>query len=230
MIKITLKKWPGTDYSFTDGTRVISITSITDIEELSQVVDVYNETQKVRYYAKSTNLSQVTLSDTNELTIDNSFDTLATGDILTIKIEENIPWVDYNQMVLNVIENAKAFLAPSSILNNISETNKAANKYFYEIFPSDYHAFHLLGLSITDSTSVNVKLYETMDEDAAIPATGGTPSAAWEDVGTKYLGSAALTSNPLNVKKPIERPNRLLLEVTFGSATNTIDIFEQQRN
>lgn len=81
------------DITFTNGTRVFTINNLSnqyglDITDLSRLLYVYNETQKIMYYAPEGSVSLVTVSETNanEFTIDSSFAVLATGDVLKIKI------------------------------------------------------------------------------------------------------------------------------------------------
>jgi hypothetical protein len=82
---------PQSKISFTNGTRVITLATDALINtllsgDLSRLFYIYNDTQKVAYYAPDSSLGYATVTADNQITIDASLAVLATGDRLKILI------------------------------------------------------------------------------------------------------------------------------------------------
>ena len=61
-----------TYYQFTSGTSIVYLSGLTEninLGEIEKMFYMYNETQKLVYYAPDASLSNISITNTNEITI-----------------------------------------------------------------------------------------------------------------------------------------------------------------
>jgi hypothetical protein len=219
----------GTGYTPGNGTRVISLSGLPDslnIGQIERVFFVYNDTQKILYYAPDASVSMITVSNTNELTIDASKAVLATTDKIKILVWQADVTTDYSlSQIKTVLQNPGVFRP--IVEKFIEEAPTSANTYYYPVSMDQYRdaSFQLL---LTSGASLTVKAFATWDSTADVPNAGGTPSGSWSDVSSLVLGAASLTGT--SILQPIESkvklsPERFLLQIITTSTTNSFNGF-----
>lgn len=209
--------------NYTVNGKEITLTGLQFTPKIEGLAYLYNVTQDKLYYAPAEQLSKASMSG-NVITIADTFDDIGVDDILHIQVwMPPLGWDSsigaFKQIVLNP-EHAH-YTDPLTL---ISTTNLAIGKYFKEFTADD---FRNLALQINgqDDIGLEIKIYETLDELAAEPATNGTPGSSWIEKTTEIFG-AALNGSPIKKLEYIkgQMPEKYLLEYSLQSAINTLDV------
>lgn len=176
-----------TSYSFTNGTRVITLTGLTrSITDISKVFFIYNETQKVLYYAPDASVSLATITGTNQITIDASFNTLTTGDLLKIII-----WDEYT---------------PTIIVNSSLPSQEVVTATAIAL--ADKTAIELIRIDVS-SYNYTTFLFETVMNNSEgviykiINVKNNSTAYTWTDYETDGKNCIEYSVNPNGLKKAI---------------------------
>jgi hypothetical protein len=133
--------------------------------------------------------------------------------------------IDQNTMLTQ--EQSPLWSYYSETLEVISSTNIAINKYFETITWGNYnHGF--ISLLATDSVGCSVKIYTEVIPDSTVPATGGSPSNGWIEITDSIVDVNTTNQTQIKFYSVFDnsfRPDRLLIEYEFTSATNAIDAY-----
>jgi len=111
----------------------------------------------------------------------------------------------------------------SDISKIVNVVDGVPETYFIEIDAESYRNL-ALQLSASDATGAEFKLYATLDSEATVPATGGTPGDTWVEITTDIFG-AALSGISISELAFIDTnimPDRYLLQYKIQNAVNKV--------
>ena len=167
-------------------------------------------------------LTNITVSGTTATLGD--ADNFVTGDTVSVTLKAIDKAYDVNlDTNKNTVQNPE-WAHYNSIEHIVDVTNGAVNKYFVAISVEGFRNL-AIQLAATDATGATFKLYGTLDEDAAVPATGGTAGSTWVEITSDIFGGAVtgVSISELAFIDTKFMPDRYLLEYTIANATNSID-------
>ena len=153
-------------------------------------------------------------------------DDFVSGDVVSVTLKAIDKAYDVNQDVNKVnIENPE-WDHYNSIEHIVDIVDAPINTYFISIATESYRNM-AIQLSATDATGFEFKIYATLDEDATVPATGGTAGTTWIEI-TSDISGGTITGVSIAELAFIDTsllPDRYLLEYTNQNATNTVDVW-----
>lgn len=107
----------------------------------------------------------------------------------------------------------------------VSSTNSAINNYFEIINWGNFNHGYLTMLA-TDPSGCTVRIYTEVIPDSTIPSNGGSPSSGWIDITSTITSVNTNSQTQIKFYEVLDfRPDRLLIEYVFTSATNAIDAY-----
>lgn len=115
----------------------------------------------------------------------------------------------------------------SPIVVTVSESDLTPETYFIAIDPTVFNNM-MIQVYANDATGASFKLYMTMDNTAAIPDTGGTVGATWEEITDNVFGGSVSGVGEIGTIGAIDTPwspYMYLLEYTVQNATNTVKVW-----
>jgi len=213
------------NYAPGDGTRTITLSALSFTPIIEQAAYIYNKTQDVLYYAPAERLAKCTISGL-VITIDSSFAVLATTDEIHIQFWLPERAYDVNQDVGKVNVENPEYDHYTSVEHIVDITNASIDTYFVGISSASFRNM-AIQLGATDATGFEFKIYGTLDEDAAVPATSGTAGATWIEMTSTIFGGTVTGTSiaELAFVDTNLMPDRYLLEYTNQNAANTVDVW-----
>lgn len=112
----------------------------------------------------------------------------------------------------------------------INETNVSVNTYFKKINMEGFRGLSLQLAGISGGSGVTFKIYESLDPNALVTSTGGTPDpTVWSDISTRLdiLGAASVTLNNQSKSLHIsdKMPASYMVEYTVDDSSNEVKSF-----
>lgn len=220
------------DISFTNGTRVITLANGSLVDTLlngdvSRVFFIYNDTQKVYYYAPEASISLVTITADNQITIDSSLAVLATGNILKILIwdsdntENQETGVQSNQEI-NPARNWSDSAIPQTTTLSLGNWASFGSSITGEQ-NTVFSVFNSWTLGTASLTAVQIKVIGRFDSEST--ENYGMPDVLW-DKNTRAIELEDSTDPFVKIYQ-LDRldTQKFLMFLQFGNAVPTIELY-----
>ena len=213
-------------YTFNAVGQTITFNGIKSIN-LEEVLIITNKTSGSIIYNSTNSEKGGSILD-NILSLDFDTTSMSNDDILQIFIHYNNSQ-DFNLGALNVI-NRNPEWDHYLPVEHISVTNGSPNTYFIGIDMESYRHI-MVQFNIDDITGSEFKFYSTLDENAAVPITGGSPGDTWHDKTTDFFKGEKTDDGTVGYIRDIMStdtkimPYKYLIAYTTQNVENTVDIW-----